>query len=386
MECRSYSESLYPCCFVASKIISAFLLDCCNYTSYLAGSQHIVSTSTTGYNSYMKTVWEYSPETEAARILHAARQTAVGFYKTKGFAILPYGSALHGKNLVFLPGLPYLSIPRFWEKAARINVDSLPLKIPPRLLKAVISLLPSQSPHLPDKSLVQLWDRYQNQIIDQIYCLIPGRKDWIKQIIIQPTNYGTGASFNLLTKAPGTARIWLRSDQGISAIVESLLTILTRYEVLNHLSGLWSESEIIVDWLLAYSPLSEILEKIDPGYGMSLTIRSTRIKQIASLTTESEKFLSEIGAPVIKLNTMKNLPDHTWPARQRQLFRLLADRSPDLVTFDEIHGRLFAGHPDSFSLYAISKTVQRLRDLLEKNGVSGSFIQTRRREGYLLYS
>ncbi|KKU96660.1 MAG: hypothetical protein UY28_C0031G0004 [Candidatus Amesbacteria bacterium GW2011_GWB1_48_13] len=302
----------------------------------------------------MKTVWEYSPETEAARILHAARQTAVGFYKTKGFAILPYGSALHGKNLVFLPGLPYLSIPRFWEKAARINVDSLPLKIPPRLLKAVISLLPSQSPHLPDKSLVQLWDRYQNQIIDQIYCLIPGRKDWIKQIIIQPTNYGTGASFNLLTKAPGTARIWLRSDQGISAIVESLLTILTRYEVLNHLSGLWSESEIIVDWL--------------------------------SLITQSERFLSEIGAPVVNLDTLKKLPVHTWPARQRQLFRLLVDRSPDLVTFDEIHGRLFAGHPDSFSLYAISKTVQRLRDLLEKNGVSGSFIQTRRREGYLLYS
>ena len=334
----------------------------------------------------MKTVWEYSPETEAARILHAARQTAVGFYKTKGFAILPYGSALHGKNLVFLPGLPYLSIPRFWEKAARINVDSLPLKIPPRLLKAVISLLPSQSPHLPDKSLVQLWDRYQNQIIDQIYCLIPGRKDWIKQIIIQPTNYGTGASFNLLTKAPGTARIWLRSDQGISAIVESLLTILTRYEVLNHLSGLWSESEIIVDWLLAYSPLSEILEKIDPVYHRSLTIRSTRIKQKASLITQSERFLSEIGAPVVNLDTLKKLPVHTWPARQRQLFRLLADRSPDLVTFDEIHGRLFAGHPDSFSLYAISKTVQRLRDLLEKNGVSGSFIQTRRREGYLLYS
>ena len=59
-------------------------------------------------------------------------------------------------------------------------------------------------------------------------------------------------------------------------------------------------------------------------------------------------------------------------------------RNSNTVTeIDDIGSVIFKSE-DNFSLYAISKTIQRLRDKLEANGISGSYIQTLRGKGYLL--
>jgi len=70
--------------------------------------------------------------------------------------------------------------------------------------------------------------------------------------------------------------------------------------------------------------------------------------------------------------------------RDKEILRLLVSKSPNIVTVDEIADILFAANQNAFSLFAIAKFIQRLRDKLEENGVSGSFIQTERGKGYLL--
>ena len=54
-----------------------------------------------------------------------------------------------------------------------------------------------------------------------------------------------------------------------------------------------------------------------------------------------------------------------------------------MVEIDKLSDIIF-NEGEEFSLWAIAKVVQRLRDKLEQNGVSGSFIQTLRGQGYAL--
>lgn len=323
----------------------------------------------------MKTVWGYSSKTESARLIHVASHIASGFFQTNHFWVLPFGQCPNLENCVSLPSLPYLSIPRFWNRCSRISTKVVPLNVPSDLLLSTAKLLAHAKLPNPDWSKTQKhWSKIETKIIAEIYKLIPAKKNWIKKIIIWPTVFGTTCSFNLLSK-PGTVYIWLRVDQEVGPLVEAILTSLTRMDVYNNLAGLWPESEIIADWLLAYSPLSKYLPAKLPA-----TIKRTRTHQSATLLQTSQQFLQTIGAPIVSPNQVDT--SH-FSTREKQLFELLLSRSPNVVTFDEIN-ELLTNNYEQFSLYAISKSIQRLRDKLEKNGISGSFIQTKRGEGYLL--
>jgi hypothetical protein len=336
----------------------------------------------------MQTTWEYSLKTEADRLLHATRQIASGFYKANGFFVLPHGTKedIYSQPVVTLPDLPYLTIPRFWEQSSRIDVSTLPIKVPSSLLNQTQALLKSQSLPTPNFSAIQkLWNKHQDEIIAMIYSLIPNRKDSITNIHIWPTCFGTGSSFSVSKHPPETVYIYLREDHTIYTIVEAILTSITRHDVYEQLGATWSESEAIVDWLVKYSPLATLLKKISPVQRPIVgTIPNIRQKQKGSLLQKSDAFLAKIGAPIIK---PKNLdPDQmtNLTPTDKALLSLLIKASPSVVTFDQISDTLQTTNPDDFSLYAITKQVQRLRDKLEQNGISGSFVQTKRGEGYLL--
>ena len=89
-------------------------------------------------------------------------------------------------------------------------------------------------------------------------------------------------------------------------------------------------------------------------------------------------FAVKNGAPTIRDKRIENLS-----RQQMQILEVLIQRGNNLVTIDEI-SRLIFDTEEDFSLWAIAKTIQRLRDKLEQNGVSGSFIQTLRGQGYIL--
>jgi len=333
----------------------------------------------------MKTVWEYSPQTEALRLLHCAHQIAVGFYKINGFTPLPLSHAIKSDRVVSFPDLPYLSLPRFWEDVKKINVGDLPLVAPPKLVDQTVTLLTAANLPAPNFATTKaLWSKHQNKILTEIFTQIPGKKNSVSEIIIMPTSFGTGCSFNQHTAPGQPIIIWLRQDKGLAEIVEAVLTALTRDDVYKHLGGLWQESEIIVDWLLTYSPLGRLLTSLGIPVHDTLTIKNTRSVQNATLRQLSDAFMHKIGAPVVDISTIKSLPIANMTPREREVFNLLLAKSPQLVTVDEIAEILFAANPEAFSLYAIAKSIQRLRDKLEKNGISGSYIQTKRGEGYLL--
>lgn len=337
----------------------------------------------------MLTKWEYSDETEAERLLQCAHQMAVGFYRANNFIVLPSPKKADSK-IVSFPFLNYNSIPRFWDIVKRLAIANLPVKVDKSLVRQVQELLKATNLPKNDYSGLSLkWAKIETAVLEEIYKIIPSKKGSVKRITIYPTSFGTGASFNRIGKN-GQVFIYLRMDQGVGSIIESVLTSLTREDVYQKLNGMWQESEIIVDWLVTESSLSRFLDAEDKAAFLP-TMKGIRGKQQAKLMEESDNFYRKLGLPVNQkvfgLNGLtpeaNKKPLENLSATEKVILRLLIQKAGGVVTFDEFGNELFSNESD-YSLYAISKNIERLRNKLEANGISGSYIQTLRGKGYLL--
>lgn len=338
------------------------------------------------------TAWEYSITTEAQRILHAARQMAIGFYRINNFYVLPFGHPLADTATVLFPDLPYHQIPRFWEKVKKINADQFPIPADNNLMSAITNLLtPIWQENINFKTLQNTWKKAHDEILRTIYSLIPNKKGAITGITIYPTQFGTTCSVSWPKKFPGEIKMYLRQDQDIYAICEMILTALTRQEIYDKLDGLWSESEILVDWLLTYSSLADVLKKCEPHASFAPTMKLTREKQKAKLFAESEKFYRKLGLPIKgkmfdlngKILLINDKKVQNLSFREQQILSLMIQKGNGIVSLDEV-GKILNADEENFSLWSIAKAIQRLRNKLELNGISGSYIQTLRRQGYLL--
>lgn len=339
----------------------------------------------------MKTVWEYSIESEANRLIQCAYQIIIGFYKTNNFIVLPYNPNINSANIVTFPLLPYTKISRFWEQAKKSNIKDLPVKIDKNLLKTIINLLQKELTKKPDFAKVKkLWSKAEKNVIEEIYKIIPNKRNKITKITIYPTLFGTSCSFNGINKK-GEIFIYLRDDQGIPTITEAIITSLTRADIYENLEGLWQESEIITDYLVTETSIANVLQKYEQSENYIPTIKAVRIKEQAKLLSESEEFYKKLGIPNFTkpfgynglIPELFGKPVANLTETEKKVLLILIKNSNTVTPIDDIGSVMFKSE-DNFSLYAISKTVQRLRDKLEKNGISGSYIQTLRGKGYLL--
>lgn len=329
--------------------------------------------------------FDFSIKNEVVRLLHTAHQIANGFYRLNGFIVLPHPQPHLDGKIVCFPDLSYLSIPRFWDKVAKLDVSNIVTHdsyIDQQLVRNVENIIPGSKFPTPDYSTTQkLWAKYEAQIINSIYALIPSKKNFISSIHVWPTTLGTSSSFNICDDSNRDIYIWLREGEGVASITEAILSAITRKDAYEHLDGMWQESEFLVDWLIAYSPLNSIIKKIDPNWEKSLTIKSSREKQNGYLIQKSNEFLNKIGVPS---NNSREIDLINFSPRDKQIMNLLINSAPHPVSMDKIGDILFKNNVNEYSLFAISKAIQRLRDKLEQHGVSGSHIQTKRGEGYLL--
>ncbi|MBI2464682.1 winged helix-turn-helix transcriptional regulator [Candidatus Shapirobacteria bacterium] len=339
----------------------------------------------------MLTRWVYSIETESERLMHCARQIACGFYRSNGFTVLPYTPSQYLSQIVTFPNLSYNNIPRFWEQVRKINVDSFPLVIDPKLFNTITKLLGSIDIKKPQFDEVkELWTQCESEVISEIYKVLPQKNNIIKKITIHPTSFGTSCSFNQIEDT-GEVIMYLREGSGVHTITEAIITVLTRLDISNKLSGLWAESEMITDFLVTQTSIAKVIEKYEAAEFFQPTIRGTRGKETAKIIQESNQYYQKLGLPsfdqpfslVDDKPHLFNKPMLDLSQTELGLFRELIKNQNQVVDFDSL-GSSISKDEDDFSLYAISKTVQRLRDKFEANGISGSYIQTLRGKGYLL--
>ncbi len=337
------------------------------------------------------TTWEYSMTTEAQRLIQSAHQIIVGFYKTNNFLVLSYISKSNSTNIVTFPNLPFNKISRFWEQAKKVDVEKTVFSNNKELVNSISKLLKeSDLQKCEFEKTKLLWQKAKKEVIREIYKILPTKLNTIKKITIYPTVFGTSSSFNFINKK-GEIIIYLREDQGIHAITEAIITSLTRVDIYKKLEGLWPESEIITDFLVTESSIARILQKYESPEKYTPTLKGVRVKEQAKLLQESEEFYKKLGIPSFEkpfrysglIPELFGKPVANLTETEKKVLLSLIRNSNTVTEIDDIGSVIFKSE-ENFSLYAISKTIQRLRDKLETNGISGSYIQTLRGKGYLL--
>ncbi len=339
----------------------------------------------------MKTVWEYSEKTEAERLIHTAHQMAVDFYRANNFIVLPYAPNIDNPLIVTFPDLSYKNISKFWDKVKKVDVLDYPLVIRKDLLDQTISLIKTSNLNSVNfESVKNNWGKAQKDVLDMIYKVMPSKRGKIKEIRIHPTGFGTSSSFSFKDKN-GLFVVYLRQDQGIKTIAEAIVTTLTRTDIYNDLSGTWSESELVTDWIVTKSAVADVINQYSKNDPFTPTLKGVRVKEFAKLNQESNDFYKKLGIKFEKkffgvngkIPEINKQPIEKLNHPEKVLMSLLIQNSNDVVTIDQIAENIYPNE-NNFSLYAIAKTVERLRGKLELNGISGSHIQTSRGKGYLL--
>lgn len=346
----------------------------------------------------MKTNWAWSYKTEASRIAFTCANIANGFYNQQGYTILPASTPTSTPNTtIFLPDLNYTTIPRFWETVAQVDFkQTKPLKyqtIDP-LLKPIISrLILANTLVDPPHPTRSIWNKHSDQLLAKLCNLINIKQSEIKQLTIHPTSYGSNASFDPVPNLHNVhIKIELRLDQGIKTLLSAIaLSLLTPSLTSKH-NATWKQIKFLTDWLVTDSPLSKLIEKLEPTVSQSDTKNlSHKLARVSTLEV-SKLFLTRIGAPsgnneqLAQLQDKilyKNKPILYLTAREKNILYTLIKSRPNTVSLEEI-GDIIFPTPDDYSIATINKVIQHLRDKLEKNSIPASMIKTIYGQGYAL--
>jgi hypothetical protein len=237
-----------------------------------------------------------------------------------------------------------------------------------------------------------VWNKMEKEFFKVTGQVIPRLITSVKNIVIMPTVLGTKCSFTVPKKFPASISMYLRNDGDmIYGMVEAILSALTRDNIYKKLQGSWQESEMLVDWLITESAIGEVIDKYHSLKNYSPTLKNTRSKQSALVLKQSDEFYRNLGLPSFEKpfkieNMVPKLFDKTIEnisTSESMVLNKLIENENRVTPVDAVAEVMFKSE-DDFSLYAISKTIQRLRDKLEKNGISGSCIQTLRTKGFVL--
>ena len=327
----------------------------------------------------------HSPELEARRILFVAGSLARGWYQKHNFLILPELAPRAPSSQVILPNLPYDAIPRFWESVAKLKLVT-PQLAPAPLLAAIESLCESlYKPSLYTRHLSELEKSY-NQVKDNfwntLFTLFPSYSSRVKDITIISSQYGSSSSFNLATADNSKITIYLRSDAKIDKLLWSILAALFRTKMQDEQKYSWEEVEAVIDWLMSESSLAASIPHPHP------TLTNLRANQLSNYRQLSEKYLASLGISGV-LHLEKHGSNYMYgdikitdlTTKQQILLDLLLTKRGLTVSYEEIAASLWPNNED-WSLYALTKEIQRLRDKIKKCDINSQLIHAHRKLGY----
>lgn len=330
-----------------------------------------------------------SPQNDVIRLLHTAHLIQNHFYHINQFVVIPeLNSDQLSPQIIIFPHYNYARIPRFWRKVKNLKPEH-PLvdQVSSTLIDDVSQLLAPQ-PQIRSELIESQWNQVAQEIFKFLYLLTPDNFKHLKKIMVRPSNIGSICSYNEINTDNQTLEIYLRQDANIFSLVEAIVSALTYNTLLDSYAANWSELEIVSDWLVGSTHLNQILSSVT-NESFKPTISYLRSPNHVKLHQQSANYLAELGfkhnQPLLYLQNNRifhqNKPLRELTMRDEQMLKTLITKGQ--ICHDELADILF-NSPEDFSLYAINKAMQRLRDRLEFNGISGSIIKTVRGEGYSL--
>ncbi len=337
--------------------------------------------------TYPTVTFSHSLEMEARRILYLTASLTHNWYQKHDFIILPALNPRVPTSQVIIPNLPYNSIPRYWQKVAKLKLTT-PIDAPPELIQSVVTLLRDRyntSSH--DKYLVKLKDNWNNistTFWNNLFTLFPQYIRCIRHIDIYSTQYGPSTTFSLASSTGSQITIFVRHDAGVDKILWTILASLFRAKMENAMKYTWEEIEATIDWLMSESGLNCDVKHDHP------MMKNLRSVQLAKYQTDSQKYLSSLGFDHVSVWHIKNseiyfgdIKIFNLSKNEQMLLELFLTKRNQTVSYDEIAEILWSSD-EKFSLFAIAKEIERLRRRIRACGIVSPVIHSHRKLGYSL--
>lgn len=326
-----------------------------------------------------KTTFIHSQKTEAIRLVHIGWQLQQHFYQSKGFHLLPY--PLEKAAVVYLPDLPSIHQPEFWQRAKGFSaVQNWPeISFPESLLNE----LPKS--YLDYSHIFKEWQKVEYTFWEKVRGIFPNIFSDVEEIEILPTQYGSvSTALSTLFSTNDKITVFIRGDADISHIFEAML--IDRFRKKEPMKSLnWEEQESTMDFIISQTSFASLF----PGYRN--TLASLRKKQRAKIAHDSQDYLASLG--VLKGGTFHIHEDRIFSngtplhlsLHETAVLKHLIQNKNTLISFDSIADVLWQNTAyENFSLEAITKCVERLRKKILKHGIFSEVIQTQKGQGYIL--
>lgn len=328
--------------------------------------------------------WEYSPHTEAQRIVFIAQLIKSYFYQKQGFTVLPTEQT-YKEHAIYFPDLPIIHTQSFWDE---IQVgDCSRLSVSPSLnMRLIESITPFCAP--PPTQLHQEVDLLFPQIFERLSQFIPKIVTPFRQIEIRQTRFGSeGSSIRESNEDEHMARIYVRFDQNISAVVVAfLIRAIDNTPAGTFPSMRWEEKQSLIDFIVRDTSIAEL---VPHKKGTLVTLREDTD---ADLKRKSDQFLTTLGFPSRQLfsettpgTILLNDTPIAFKQKEFQVMSLLVKKRHTIVSINEVAAALWNNESsDRYSLYAISKVIERIRKTIKACGIFPGIIETHRGQGFLL--
>lgn len=329
-------------------------------------------------------VFVKSPITEAERLIQVCFQVVHGFYKSKGFLVLP--DLVSGSMAeIVLPKVNYHGVTGLWDYLLNKTKVGIPVTADKSIVKKLEGLIIQNNLYTKStnkiKSLEAKWT-HSSADIWEVLSDAGFPVSQISHIEVRVTSFGSISSWSLDRKT-GKLLCYLREDAGVGNIVKAIVMSLMDHTPKYSYS--WEQRMAISDFLLTKTKLGRILGDYKEVVPSLVTVDK-------KLRNESKKYLSSLNFPlkenVVELNGRQIVISGRDVGKllsrsEKDILIELARNKGEVVSFDKVADILW-GEDDYKSLWAVNKSVQRLRVKLNSNwGLPISSLKTLRKRGYV---
>lgn len=339
----------------------------------------------------METKFIYHQQLEYERIVFLFSNLATSLYQDGGFLVLPYPVLGHHK-VVYLPKIPNFKARKFLPDLRNLEKFDFPYQkgLADNVLKAIRTsgFLPESPNSSRIKKVEAHWRFIEPQFEDYFLDVFPRFRLYRIETEVYWTHYGTTVSFSeSLEKGKSVLiRIWLRDDMEIEQIAEGFLSCLllgkmksARYQYS------WLQKEAIIDFLLLDTKLSRLLPDFFPT--LNPPTSGPKTKQYYQ---DSIRYLTELGFAIKQVISLQNnqllignqSPRYKFTPTEEIILKRLINTPNDPVSYYDLGDLIWKEEVDKFSLWALSRTVFKIRNKLRKNGLDPEYIKNLRGQGY----
>lgn len=333
----------------------------------------------------MKVSWSRDREDQLMYYANQSAKVAQGFFQRIRAVIVPY---LHESGW-YLPDYDLFENSEFIHHVSLLGVDTFFVTN-----KQLLSIIDARFDlDISDEEINYEKSAFEKNfdsfliLLEQFFPVVSK----ISELKIVPTKFGTGSSYFWDTRNEKEIRliITFRLDYGyqyaLRGMISAIVWYLTKQDG-EHLE-LWRIRTGIGSFLSAHTSFGKFFD--DESKQSTLTFTDG---YKGELLEDCTAYYQKMGYPLTSAfsysdNTIffNNKPLLGLTNKEIDIMMLLIDKKSQIVTFDEVGDVYWKDDPDSFSLYALAKVIEKLRTTLQNNGVPQAFIRTVRKRGYLLF-